>query len=182
MDYSAWTFQHSPGMPVNPAQVNPDSWSFEFPPQNGVHYLVHAVSGRIAAGAISVWVQVARTGQVMEVEPCGSENVARMRLYFQRRGDDLSGAGAYEFYRWWSVDTLPMNDIPSLVQFKVIMDANQWSSVYGKRGDGAPSEWAAAASDVQAIGMTFGGCFAGHGVYVSGGTANFIAANFGLVQ
>lgn len=62
--------------PHNPAQINADSWSFEFPPQNGVHYLVHEVSGRIAAGAISVWVQVVRTGQVMEVEPCG-DNVAR---------------------------------------------------------------------------------------------------------
>jgi hypothetical protein len=35
--------------------------------------------------------------------------------------------------------------------------------------------------DLQAIGMTFGGgCFAGHGLFVTGGTATFILKEFQL--
>ena len=52
----------------------------------------------------------------------------------------------------------------------VPLKPNQWSSVFGKKGDSARTEFDAALGDVEHLGISFGGgCFFGHGVNVSGG-------------
>jgi len=183
MTPAAWVFQYSPNMPTSPSPHS-EGWQFAFPPQNGVHYLVHPVAGRFTTGAsLAFRVERSDGAQLMEVEPCGGGNNPLVRLFFQRRGDNLSGAGQYEFYRWWSVDTGALIEDGGAISAAV--DPAKWSSVFGKRGDyvengvaiAAPF-FAAAANDVAVIGMTFGGCFAGHGVYVQNGSTTFITTSY----
>ena len=62
------------------------------------------------------------------------------------------------------------------------LDPAQWSSVLGKRGtDGAAARhgFEAGLAQLGNVGMTFGGgCFFGHGVFVTGGTARFITTEY----
>jgi hypothetical protein len=56
---------------------------------------------------------------------------------------------------------------------------DQWSDVYGRFGNDAPSQFADALKYVGHVAMTFGGgCFFGHGVNISGGPAQFILTNY----
>ena len=105
---------------------------------------------------------------------------AAARLYFQRRGDDLSAAK--EFHRWWSIETFLLNS-DTKAGLTVALDPSLWSSVFGKAGNSSAeviTAFQAAASDVQNVGVTFGGCYAGHGVYVVDGPARFIMTGYAL--
>jgi hypothetical protein len=59
-------------------------------------------------------------------------------------------------------------------------DPTQWVSVFGQAAsDGFEKELHAAQVHMDNIGFTFGGgCFFGHGVFVTGGTATFQATSF----
>jgi len=175
MNPGNWFFQHSPNMPASPIS-HPAGWSFDFPSQDGVHYLVHPAAGKVPT-IMSASFSIEKTGDVkfVESEPCGEHN-AKMRLYFQRRGDDLSAAK--QNYRWWSIDAFQLAEAVNSIS--VAIQPGNWSQVFGKSGDAMVADFFAAASDVQAVGMTFGGCFAGHGVYVTGGSARFVATGFSV--
>lgn len=178
MDAARWKFQYSPGMPANPSPHD-NGWSFQFPLSDGVHYLMQATAGKFG-NSITATTRLERSqdGSLQEVQPCG-DNAPRARLMFQRRGDDMSGAGPMEHYRWWTIPTIDLaNDGPTTLT--VTSDPAQWSSVYGKHGNEAPDAWSAAANDVSAIGLTFGGCFAGHGVYAPTGQVKFIADDIAI--
>jgi hypothetical protein len=174
----AWKFLYSPNMPAHPTIHDARSWEFNFPPRDGVHYVVHPVIGRLGR-RISATFVIERDGRLIETDPCEGSQAA-VRLFFQRRGDDLSAAK--EFHRWWSIEPFLLNtDIKA--GLTVALDPSLWSSVFGKAGDSSTeviSAFQAAARDVQNVGVTFGGCYAGHGVYVVDGPAQFIMTSYAL--
>jgi hypothetical protein len=60
-------------------------------PPDGVHYyLVQPVIGRLGSRVSATFV-IKRDGRLVESEPCEGSQAA-VRLFFQRRGDDLSAA------------------------------------------------------------------------------------------
>ncbi len=81
-----------------------------------------------------------------------------------------------EFDRWWANPTSYVLG-PGTVTLTVPLAPDQWSSVYGKFGNYDASSLAGfqnALSNTYDMGLSFGGnCFFGHGVNVSGGTAQF---------
>jgi hypothetical protein len=88
---------------------------------------------------------------------------ATMRLMLQRNGDDLTG----DYGRFWA--TVGLLLAPGTRTITVPLTPEAWSSVNGKRGDTVPQEFASLLADVGNIGVTFGGgCFFGHGVWVTG--------------
>src|SRR5262249_40017261 len=89
-----------PDMPAHPTARDATDWEFNFPPRDGVHYLVHPVIGRLGS-QISATFVVERDGRLVESDPCEGSQAA-VRLFFQRRGDDLTAAK--EFHRWWSME------------------------------------------------------------------------------
>jgi hypothetical protein len=101
-----------------------------------------------------------------------------MRLFLHRRGDDWSGDGAREFYRWWSVSNVVLAAGNHELTAPLVPD--QWSSVFGKHGDhpAAAGQFAAALADLQAVGQTFGGMFAGHGVFAVHGPSRFTLESY----
>ena len=178
MHPGAWNFLYSPNMPAHPTARDATSWEFNFPPRNGVHYLVHPVIGRLGS-QISATFVVERDGRLVESDPCEGSQAA-VRLFFQRRGDDLSAAK--EFHRWWSIETFLLNT-DTKAGLTVALDPSLWLSVFGKVGNSSEEVTAAfqaAAADVQNVGVTFGGCYAGHGVYVVDGPAWFIMTGSAL--
>jgi hypothetical protein len=161
---------YSPGMPSQPTAAG-NGWSFNFPTQDGVHYVTTSQSiPLIVHGVVKARFFIAGTGGLV---PTQGDPPARMRLFLQRRGDDWSGVGAYEFYRWWSVNDVVL--VAGKYELAVPLVPDQWFSVFGKRGDhpAADGQFAAAAADIHAVGQTFGGMFAGHGVFAVDGPSQF---------
>lgn len=180
----AWVIQYSPGMPVHPTFSNSTSlsakWYFDFPKSDGVHNIV------VPYGQSKVHTLLAMTFMVDSVKPIyvsadsPAAAPASLRPYFQRAGDTMSGQGAYEFYRWWSNPVhyqLGTND-NTVVTLTVPITPAQWSSVLGKVGTASPGAFNDAWKNVANVGLTFGGEFFGHGVFISSGTSRFTLLDY----
>ena len=181
MNPDAWSFLYSPTMPAHPA-AHPDGWSFDFPAQDGVHYLAQPVSGYASEIARAKF-RIETTGTPFfdwRTNPNNTcDNPATVRLYLQRRGDDLTAAK--EFFRWWS-NPVAYTLAPGAGDLVAPLEPARWSSVLGRKGTdsaAASDGFQAALADLGHIGMTFGGgCYHGHGVFVTRGSARSIATEF----
>jgi hypothetical protein len=185
---TSWAIQYSPGMPAHPLTEG-GGWYFEFPDASGsVHYVTTAVN-ILATKAVSASIAVATTGAPTFNYKLSADNVcdypAHVRLYLQRRGDDWTGRGPMQYYRWFS--NQDQSGAFLLAQGHATLSASltdpaQWTSVFGKRGDAdaeARTGFHQAIADIDSVGFTFGGgCFYGHGVNVVGGTARFVASSY----
>lgn len=112
------------------------------------------------------------------VKPVGDSYVtARVRLFFQRQGDDWTGRGRFEHYRWWSVAFGELVEAERVV-IQAELHHSLWTSVYGQTDR---SSFEDAMRECRAVGMTFGGTYAGHGVRVRDGNATFVLRSFETV-
>ena len=86
-----------------------------------------------------------------------------------------------DFDRWWS-NPIAFELSAGSATITVPLAPDQWSSVNGKVGNadaGALAGFQSALKAVSSLGLTFGGgCFFGHGVDVSGGTARFVLLKY----
>ena len=80
--------------------------------------------------------------------------------------------------RWWSVTYVELHE--GEFTLTASLSPDQWTSVFGQRGTEVPSEFNTAIAQLANIGFTFGGTFAGHGVYVTG--ARFILKQYAVSQ
>jgi len=180
-DAPRWLFQYSPGMPPRPSPASP-GFKFSLPPlPASVHYLVTQISRPVAQVVRADFTFDLSADAVLTAHmPNGSnpdDGAPGARLYFQRRGDDMSGAGQYEYYRWWSVGRCEIK--PGSFQLAAgLADPAQWLSVYGKTGNLAPTEFRMAAADCLVVGITFGGWFAGHGIALTAGSGACTISDF----
>lgn len=95
-----------------------------------------------------------------------------LRLLLHRRGDNMSGLGAFEFYRFFSANEFDVQLALGQRTISVPLAPHNWISVFGKRGDATP-DFAAALANIGSVGFVLGGGnFAGHGVAVSTGSAS----------
>lgn len=173
---AAWTIgpviggqNYSKGMPLHPAPLGA-GWAFDFPQADGVHYVTTAVAGSaVGRTAMALRFQIDGNAQFVATEGDAS---ARVRLHFQRRGDNWGGAGPMASFRWYSGAFLEL--APGGFTLIAPLVSEQWTNVYGQQD---PAGFVAALNDIANIGMTFGGTFAGHGVYAAG-AAKFICDQF----
>jgi len=186
---TTWEFQCSRGMPATPAAAPGGLWYFNFPvgPEqrgaNSVHYVVRP--GMPLAGVLTATWRVQTSGgakfqyRLQANNTCGGN--AFVTLYFQRRGDTWNGVGDYQYYRWFSDRAVDLADGEATLAVP-LDDGAKWISVFGLKGNTAPGQFAAAVADPMAVGLTFGGgCFKGHGVNISDGSATFSLMRFEAV-
>lgn len=156
---------YSMGMPAYPT-ADGAGWRFAFStlPTDHVDY----VQGR---GVIASLVGVKQV--VMHYDVTGSGFVphgvtdgrpATVGLCFQRRGDNWSGAGAFQSYRWYS------RQLPELkagnYTLTVSLTLQSLGDVYGKSDNQAALD--ATLADLDNIAVVFGNTSgAGHGVYAT---------------
>ena len=138
MAASAWVFQYSNSMPARPSAAG-SGWLFTFPntsgPSGGVHYLVTqspnlaskstlTMSGVISVAPGTVW----GSNDPSDITP------DHCRTYFQQAGDDLSGTGPYEFYRWFSHTAITLTD--GSFNVTIPFDPPQWGRSRERRQRG----------------------------------------------
>lgn len=177
-----WDIRYSTGVSLT-APVEGQEFSFDFPQSPGsVHYVTKAVT--LAAGvAASATFTITTVGDPVfdyHTDPDNTcDRPAAVRLFLQRRDDDMSGAGQYEFYRWWSNAGTVLKEGTFTVN--VALEPALWTSVFGKTGDSNPAAFAEAMANLGNVGVTFGGgCFFGHGVRILNGRAVFTMNRFAV--
>ncbi len=191
---AGWRIQYSPSMPPDPTLGGPGTWYFDFPSDpnypacipsqncNSVGYVTNSYSGPVTH-SVSMTFQIVTTGAPSFNYVMESDNTcttpASVRLFLERKNDDFTG----EFYRWWANPVgYELQPMSGNVTLTVALTPDQWSSVYGKVGNYDATTLAGfhdVLTNLGRAGMTFGGgCFFGHGVNVSDGTARFVLINY----
>ncbi len=150
---AVWTVQHSANVP----RCITDSIDFPVG-RDGVHYVVQPAPGAILGQLIRLRFTIEGDGTLV---PTGENppGPALLRLYIQNRFDDLGGP----FGRWWG-PAFSLAPGEHLVSYRITPEG-EWSSVSGQRSADNPSVFNTDAGMAGQIGFTFGGMFAGHGVY-----------------
>lgn len=164
-----WSCQYCKNTEIH--QTGTGFW-FDFPGSDGVHYVTKSATK--GSGTITATFTITGTGKIVS-EGGGTPQV---RLYFQRRGDDMMATkGTTEFYRWWSVQTCLLKN--GTFTLSVPLTSGKWQSVYGITGDKAVKQFNDAWNNAQVAGMTFGDQYgAGHGVHAASGSLKFTMTSF----
>ena len=171
---SSWTIAYSPAMPPALSALG-ETHFFDFPTSsNGVHYVTRPAPVVRPGQTITMVFSLEGTGKLLANE---GRSPAKVRLYMQRKGDTLTAQEPYK--RWWS---LAHTELVSGQTFKLSarIEPSRWSSVFGVVGNKAPAEFGDAVANLENSGFTFGGDFAGHGVYVKDGAVRFVLKEFSV--
>ena len=186
MNPGSWYFQASPGMPLNPMAHPEGGWSFNFPPRDGAHGVIHTVIGS-APKEIRITGRVEGAGPLVAVDGCAPP---RVRIFLQKRGDNytlpsseanqslnLTSPSARENWRWWNEGSI----LEPGASFDVIapLQPDKWSQVWGRSGATRVAAFTDAISNLQAVGVSLGACSAMHGVYANG-PARFVLKEFSV--
>jgi len=135
------------------------------------------------ASYLSLTLNMQTTGPVVFNYAIDSDNVcvypAHVRPFIWQWNGEEQG-----YDRWWAQDPYSYELGPGAATITVPLQPQYWSSVYGELGN---SSAAAEAGFEQAlkypeyVGVTFGGgCFFGHGVTLTGGTAQFQITSYSI--
>lgn len=177
LDPNDWYIYYSSGMPAHPAADTAGAWSLTFPSSgNGGHvnYVQTPFNLTTAPQQVSVTFRVeSETAQYVVTDPT-DKLPATVRLFFEQQGDDLNDPNG----RWWanaSIYSLGSQDGQTFT-FTIPFTSDQWTNV---DGDHDAAAFSAALNNIGWVGMTYGGqYFAGHGVAISGGSAQYILVNY----
>lgn len=167
---SGWAILYSVNMPSTLDGNN----SFAFPAVPGsVHYVLRGATPSDGRLSIRFRYRIEGDGVTQETD-CGGQACGSglVRLMVQRRGDKLTWE--YVNYRFWSQ---PMTLVPGEYTFEIQLDPTLWTNVGGQH-DAAGFQ--ALLSDLENVGFTFGGMFAGHGVGLTSGTLRFTLLEFDM--
>jgi len=167
-----WTIAYSHNVPPRMTQGEGGTYYFNFPDSDGVHYIMQQAPVLRAGQTVTMRFAIVGAGKLLPTE---GEPPARVRLFLQQRGDRMTARE--EFKRWWSVASVELG--AGEFELTAELVPAQWSSVFGKKGAEVPDAFHSAIADLVHVGFTFGGMFAGHGVYVIG-EARFVLKHFSV--
>jgi hypothetical protein len=168
-----WTIAFSHNVPPRMIEEQGGgAYYFHFPHSDGVHYIIQQAPAMRAGQIVTMWFAIVGEGKLV---PTQGAPPARVRLFLQQRGDRMTAAE--EFKRWWSVASVEL--VAGEFVLNAELDPARWFSVFGKNGAQVPEAFHAAIADLEHVGFTFGGMFAGHGVYAIG-QARFVLKQFSI--
>ena len=190
MDASAWeigpitpTRNYSVNMPLTPSP-HADGWYFDFPqPESAaghVHYLTFKHGPLTGKSRIVLRYRIeAEPGvQFYPTKYPGWQSI--LTIYFQRRGDDWTGRGKFEAYRWWATFRSHAPLTPGEHELSVSLDEN-WTAVGTSSAANNPKGFRDAIREAERVGFTFGGGDGyGHGVYATG-PSKFVVTGFQVI-
>lgn len=160
---SGWRIRFSPGMPSSPARTA-GGWRFDFPtdPAKHVHYVQNfTVPANLATGReLYARFRITGAGFIAQEFP---DRAATVTMLIQRKGDNWSGQGDFEGFRWFSRAMQPLMD----GKFELVapLDAQSFGGVNGGHD---PVLFTQALIHAESIGLVFGSAGGrGHGVYAT---------------
>ena len=155
-----WDAEYSHGVTL--VRNDDGTWYFDFPSADGVHYITRAYEGAPPKKMLLQMQIIKLAGGPAFISMDGDP--PKVRLYFTN-GDLFSNDG-----RWWSNPAYA--DLSAGRQgLAVLVTPGLWSNLKGTPGNQRADQFFQCAKNVKRVGFTFGGKFAGHGVYATGGKA-----------
>lgn len=168
----------SRGMPLHPMSAGKGGWYFDLPPPPGsVHYITFRHGSLTGKTRIVMRYRV-EINPGVRIEPVTAPNsVSIITLYFQRAGDDWSGADEFETYRWYATFASQSPITPGEHLMIASFKAN-WTAIQTSSKQSNPLAFRDALVNADEVGFVLGGGTGyGHGVY-STGRARIIVEKF----
>ena len=160
---------YSVGMPASPSQTRDGGLAFDFPVAGRGQIDAMTTASGPLAGARQITLRYridARRGTRFIADDYPNEP-GTVSVYFQRRGDNWSGQGRYQSYRWYSPARTVIPLAPGVQTVTMRLDET-WINVFGKTNSEQSAGFASALVDTARIGLAFGSSSArSHGVYAS---------------
>lgn len=176
MNPSAWQIgpiirgrNHSQGMPPRPSPHPRGGWYFDIPQRPGsVHYVTFA-HGPLAGKKRIVMRYRVEAAPGTRILPRTDPNFPSIiTLYFQRRGDDWSGRGRFETYRWYATFASQTPIRPGEHQIIAPLGAN-WTAIQTSSARSNPAAFGDALANAERVGFVLGGGDGyGHGIFATG--------------
>lgn len=168
------------GMPVNPV-ATADGLQFALVhPDDEAHYVTMPtppLTGKQKL-ALSYRLDLDPGAKLDSVTVPGAPTM--LTLYFQRAGDDWSGLGALEAYRWYAAFAMQTPITPGEHTIEAPLDG-AWTAVQTSSRANNPQAFADAIANTARVGFVLGGGTGlGHGIRAVGGAARFTITNFSV--
>jgi hypothetical protein len=172
---------YSVGMPVTPTPIK-GGWTFQFPQPNleagHVHYVTYPHGPLAGKKRITMRYRIDAAKGVKFVPREYPAEVAKLSLFFQRRGDTWTAKRRYAYYRWYAPGSTMVPIAPGTDTVSVALDNPEWIPVMGGSAAGSPAEFASAIANAERVGFVMGSdSTRGHGVFATG-SAKFILLEF----
>lgn len=181
----AWTIgpiirgrNYSVNAPLHPTPRRGGGWHIDLPKAPGsVHYVTFR-HGPLAGKRRIVMryrIEAARGARLLASSDMRSPGM--ITLYFQRRGDNWSGRGRFETYRWYATFATQTPTGPGDYVIVAPLDG-PWTAVETSRAPTSPAAFRQAVADADQVGFVMGGGDGfGHGVSATG-PARLIVTDF----
>jgi hypothetical protein len=173
---SAWTIgpvirgeSRSPGMPLHPSVGPGKAWHIDLPRAPGsVHYVTFRHGSLAGKGRIVMRYRIEAAPGVRILPVTDPALPSMITLYFQRAGDDWSGRGPMEAYRWYATFASDLPIAPGEHVLTAPLNAN-WTAVQTSSARSQPAAFAQALANADQVGFVLGGgTGVGHGVFATG--------------
>ena len=180
-----WNLRFCHGVPDHPAATGGSAvWYFDFPSGegSGVDYVTtpYHPTQDIQGKTLSMTFKVVSNAPIYGLSDPATYPPIALHLYLERSGDDGTGNGEMQYYRWWCPSgyyNLGSADNTEVTIF-CRLSSESWTSV---RGATDAAEFQQTLRSLQWIGFTFGGSAGwGHGVNLQSGTARFELIDFSV--
>jgi hypothetical protein len=185
LDAGAWTIgpivrgrNYSKGMPLHPSPRPRGGWQIDLPRAPGsVHYVTFR-HGSLAGKSRIVMryrIEAERGARIVPTTDPASPSI--ITLYFQRAGDNWSGRGRFEAYRWYATFASKSPIAPGEHVIVAPLDG-RWTAVESSTAWTNRAGFQAALAEADQVGFVLGGGDGyGHGVH-STGRARLVVTGF----
>ncbi len=159
---------YSREMPLHPAPNARGGFQIDLPQAPGsVHYVTFPHGSLTGKSRIVMRYRIETDRGVRIVPRNYPQWTARITPYFQRRGDNWTGRGRFETYRWYAT-FMSQLITPGEHQIVAPLNAN-WTAVETSSARSHPVEFREAIADADQVGFVLGGGDGyGHGAYATG--------------
>jgi hypothetical protein len=182
---AAWTIgpiirgrNYSQGAPLHPAPRRNGGWQVDIPQRpTGIHYVTFRHGSLAGKRRIVMRFRVEAAPGVKIVPATAPDLPSIITLYFQRGGDNWSGRGRFEAYRWYASFASKMPITPGVHEIVAPLNG-LWSAVETSNAQNNPGAFRDAVANADQVGFVLGGGDGlGHGAYATG-PARLIVTSF----
>jgi hypothetical protein len=181
----AWTVgpivrgrNYSRGVPLHPTARRGGGWQVDLPAAPGSVHGVTFHHGPLAGKRRIVMryrIEAARGVRILAASDGRSPSM--ITLFFQRRGDNWSGRGRFETYRWYATFATQTPLTPGDHVMVAPLDG-AWTAIETSKALTSPAAFRAALADADQVGFVLGGGDGfGHGIFATG-PARLIVTDF----
>jgi hypothetical protein len=184
-DPAAWTIgpiirgrNYSHGVALHPVPRRGGGWHIDLPRAPGsVHYVTFRHGPLAGKSRIVLRYRIEAEPGVRLLAASDGKSGASITLYFQRGGDNWSGRGRFEAYRWYATFATQAPILPGSHEIVAPL-GGLWTAVETSSARTNPAAFRAALAGADQVGFVLGGGDGyGHGVFATG-RARLVVTDF----